>query len=249
MSDIEAPPLEAGGGHPEGKKPKQARHVAFSEVSECSTFAGTYKRKSRNCCRFNCGSCCFVCCAWSCLVVVALVLSILVLAVWFVSFLKSDLPEVRVQKVSFPGLRIASSSKQETQLDAGVEVLLNITNKNEKIGISYAGMTAEFFLEDIKMGQSQVSRFFQEPKKQTTLKLATQVTRTVISREDGQDLQSDMKHNTVVFDMVLNGGLGFKFGKFKLQRLPFIIGCNGISQADVIIGLEPRCKIRIFAFK
>lgn len=249
MSDIEAPPPAAGGGHPAGKKPKQARHVAFSEVSESSTFAGTYPRKSRNCCRFNCGSCCFVCCAWTCLVTVAVVLSILVLGVWFVSVLKSDLPQVRVQKVSFPGLSVANSSKQETLLDTGVQVLLNITNKNEKIGISYARMTAEFFLEDIKMGQSQVSRFFQEPKNQTTLKLATQVTRTIIAREDGQDLQSDMKHNAVVFDVVLNGKLGFKFGKFKLQRLPFIIGCNDISQSDVDIGLEPRCKIRIFAFK
>ncbi|XP_030447656.2 NDR1/HIN1-like protein 2 [Syzygium oleosum] len=249
MADIETPPLRAVSGHPPHAKPKQTRHVAFSEVSECSSIPGNYPRKSRRCCRCNCGSCCFVCCAWSCLGVLAVVLGILVLGVWFVSFIKSDLPEVRVQRLSFPGMRLANSSKQDTLLDTGVEVILNVTNKNEKIGISYKSMTAEVSLEEIRIGQAHVSGFFQEPRNQTMLKLATQVTRTVIPKEDGSDLQSDFKERVMVLDVVLNGTLALNFGRFKLQGLPFVIGCTDIKQAEVDIGLEPRCSIRVFAFK
>ncbi|KAI3434247.1 uncharacterized protein J3R85_006708, partial [Psidium guajava] len=245
MSDIEAPPPPAGSSNLARKKSKQTRHVAFSEVSECSTITGNYPGKSRPCCRCNCRPCCFVCSAWTCLTVLAVILGILVLGVWFVSFIKSDLPEVRVQRISFPGLRVANSSKQETLLDTGVEVLLNFTNINEKIGILYDSMTAEVTLEDIRMGQAKVSGFFQEPRNQNMLKLATQVTHIVIPKEDGQDLQSDLKDGTMVLDVVLNGTLGFDFGSFKLQSLPFVIGCTDIKQAEVDLGLEPRCSIRI----
>lgn len=249
MVDIETPPLPAESGHPRHKKPRQTRHVAFSEVSGSSSVPGNNPGKLRSCCRCDCGSFCFVCCAWSCLGVLAVILSILVLGVWFVSFIKSDLPEVRVQKLSFPGLYVGNSSKQETLLNTGVEVLLNVTNKNEKIGISYNSMTAEVSLEDLRMGQAQVPGFSQEPKNQTMLKLKTEVSHFVLSKEDGQDLQSDLKNNGMVLDVVLNGTLGLNFGTFKLQGLPFIIGCTDIKQSDVDTGLEPGCSIRIFAFK
>lgn len=247
MSDIETPPLSEG-GHPAGKKQNETRRVAFSDVSECSTVPGTYPRKkSRKCCRSG-ESCCFICCAWACLGVVAVILGLLVLGVWFVSFVKSDLPEVRVHSISFPGLRVANSST-ETRLDTGVDLRLNFTNKNSKIGISYEKMTAEISVEEIRIGRAHVSGFLQEPRSQSILKIATQATRSVIPMEDGQDLPSNAKGKAIVLDAVLNGMLGLNFGSFKLHRLPFVIKCTDLKQAEVDIGLEPRCGIRIFAFK
>ncbi|KAK9279600.1 hypothetical protein L1049_013279 [Liquidambar formosana] len=237
----DSPPSSKPSSNPTSKP---VRHVVFSEIPRRPHKPDKERRRGR-----CCSGCFVVCCAWGCMIGFALVLVLLVVAAIFVAFLHSEMPEVHVARVSIPSLDVVTASSQQALLSADVDIVVEVSNKNDRAKLSYGTMTVDVSSEKISLGQTKVVAFSQKPKNSTELKIHTKVTRLAVDKEDGAFLKSNVKDGEMVFDVVLSGTIGVGVGRFTINGLPVTMACHGIQQSQVDIGQEPKCSVKMFSFR
>ncbi|OWM68704.1 uncharacterized protein LOC116210485 [Punica granatum] len=244
--------LEASAPHT-GRQPKSPRQVAFSEIPLPPQYQHHQRddqRKKKDHQDESGRPCCFTCCAGACLCVLAFLLVIVVLGVSFLSFLQSELPDIRVQSFSFSKLGVRHfDSESYSLLNATANVFLNMTNKNDKVGISYHSLLAYVSSNNIQLGQNiQLDGFSQSPRNSTSLKVTATLLGAKVDTDDAQMLESDAKSRKMSVDVGLHGSLGFYAGDIlKLQGLPFQIRCSNVLQSQIDVEQPTRCNIRLFA--
>lgn len=249
MADLEA-------SHPSTcRQTKTPRQVAFSGIPPPPKYdchqAGDDDKKKINDHKDELGRpCCFTCCAGACLCVLAFLLIIVVLGLSFVSFLQSELPDIRLQKFSFSKFGVLNSeSESYSLLNATADLSLNISNKNDKVGITYQSFLAYVSSDNIQLGQNiQLEGFSQSPRNSTLLKVTATLLGAKVDMDDARMLDLDARSRHMNIDVGLRGRLGFYAGDIlKLQGLPFQIRCFNVMQSQIDIGQAPRCNIRLFA--
>lgn len=231
---------------PEMPPKHQARNRDEDNLSEISTKprardwdSGDDVKRERRGCR--------LCCAWTSLVVGFLVLGLMLLGALSLSFVKGALPEFRVKSLNISRLEISKKDKN-TFLTADVQLLINVTNKNDRYDLSYSVLSVEVSSEDINLGTKEVAEFKQNPKKVSVLNVSTEVKKSVVDDAATDDLKSNYKDRQVVIDVVFEGSVTVNMEGRKLSGLPLKVLCTSIQQVDIDNGLQPQCRVKMFHF-
>ncbi|KAI4304596.1 hypothetical protein MLD38_040081 [Melastoma candidum] len=196
-------------------------------------------------------SCCFRCCACTCLSVLAILLIGLLLASTLVFFLQSELPRIRVETCSISSIdmtRTQVNGKTVFLTDLGTNILLNVTNRNERVAVSFGPLKANVSWEDIGVGEVRFAGFFLDSKLVSKLNVSTRVTGATLNEDDAEQLQKQKEEHNTVLTVVMRGTVGFHVGWFHLQRLPLLVRCSEINQAALEVGQDQECGVRIYAF-
>lgn len=101
--------------------------------------------------------------------------------------------------------------------------------------------------EKIKLGQTEVAGFSQDPKNVKVIKLLTSVTKSEVDKEEGALLITNFKKKEMVLDVVSYGTVGFNVGALKLNGLPIMVECMKIKQSMVDLGQGPKCSFKLLA--
>ncbi|XP_042474884.1 uncharacterized protein LOC122056970 [Macadamia integrifolia] len=225
--------------------PKKTRHVSFSSP-EYSLPRHHKEHKNRSCfpLSFPYSSCC-CCFQYTCLTFLGILFLILLFIVLFITFFHSKHPEIKIERLTIPRLKL-SSIAQQSYLFAEVDLYINSFNNNEKIGIIYGDTEVSISSDNIELGQGTIPEFFQNYNNMTVLKVNTEVSNSLVDNQDGARLKADFDQKSLVLDVVLNSNIGLTYGSFKFKGLPVLIKCSSIKLSSIAQGIEPKCDLNIF---
>lgn len=193
----------------------------------------------------KCPGCFRKCCACTCMFLSIVLIIVLLTGLSVNSSIKSRLPQVFVTNLKFSRFNFAQSST-DLLLNANLNTVLQLSNKNDKTVLYYSPMKADVSSENISLGQKRLIGFEQNPGNVTSLKIATRLRKSKVYDVDATLLRNKEKNLEAVVDVFLRGKLSFDWLGFRIH-IPVVIACQDVKQSDVINGLKPKCDVRIFS--
>ncbi|XP_027336623.1 uncharacterized protein LOC113850326 [Abrus precatorius] len=194
----------------------------------------------------RCHPCCFGCCAWTCVVVFVLIIAFLFVGIAYVGFLKSGMPEVNVRMFNITKLQVDNNTQK---MDAIINLVLKVSNKNEKLKLFYSPLSVDVASDDVPLGKTKVHGFSQMPMNDTNLNMTMVLENADVNTYAVDDLKSDIKAYEMVFDVYVNGKIGFQVGSWHMSKVPFLVSCHQIKRMDVDFGRRPPCNVKMFAIR
>lgn len=185
------------------------------------------------------------------MVVFALLLIVLLVGAIFVAIIQAEMPEVRIGRVSFPNYELQDApSVKNSILSADVDILIEVNNKNEKIGLSYSALKVVVSTDKIGMGQTKLGAFTQNPKNSTAMRIHSSISSSTVDKFDGETLLKNLKSRDLEIDVVLTGTMGFiSKGGVKMHGLPVTVLCQRIKLTEIDLGRDPKCSVKMFSFR
>lgn len=193
----------------------------------------------------KCYGCFKRCCACTCMLVSVVLIILLLTGLSVNSSITSRLPQVFVTVLKFSRLDFTNSST-DFLLNANMNTVLQLSNKDDKTVLYYGPMKADVSSENINLGHKKVLGFTQSPGNVTSLKIVTRLRKSKVYDVDATLLRSKEKKLEAVVNVFLSGKLGFDWLGFRI-RIPIVIACEEVKQSDVINDLKPTCDVRIFS--
>ncbi|CAH2060020.1 unnamed protein product [Thlaspi arvense] len=193
----------------------------------------------------DCSGCFRKCCAYTCMFLSIVLIIVLLTGLSVNSSIKSKLPQVVVTSLKFSRLDFVNSTT-DLLLNANLNAVLQMSNKNDKTVLYYSPMRAAVSSENINLGQKKLLGFTQSPGNVTSLNIATRLRKSKVYDVDATLLRNKEKKLEAVVNVLLSGKLGFDWLGFRIH-LPVVIACEDVKQSDVMNALKPKCDVRIFS--
>ncbi|XP_052185305.1 uncharacterized protein LOC127796944 [Diospyros lotus] len=190
---------------------------------------------------------CGWCCAWTSLLIGCVVFALVVATALFASFLQGSMPEFRIKQMNISHFQLVTRGDQ-TLLNSKLDLILNATNNNNKYDFSYGTLSVRVSTTGVDLGRAKIAPFKQPRRHASVLNMTTTVQKADINEEDGEDFKSDYKTRQVVISVWLTGHIGIDYNTMKFSKLPLNVYCNSINQMAIDSGIQPKCRVKMFAF-
>ncbi|KAG8371589.1 hypothetical protein BUALT_Bualt13G0103700 [Buddleja alternifolia] len=227
-----------------------SRRVSFNEATLAKPLpppdddSDTESQNSRSRCACACGALFSSCCACVSIIIGVLIfLGLLVGGVYY-ALLQSSLPEVRLHRLDVYKLNVTNAN-DNTLLTTDIEIRLNTTNGNGKIGLAYGGMTASLSSEGVNLGYIKLPAMRQKPHTSTDLKVRTALNRAMVEEAAATELVDKLNKNLMVIDAMLKGHIDFYLGGRKFNGFGFKVKCHSIDQSEIDNGHAPKCNSKM----
>ncbi|EOA27510.1 hypothetical protein CARUB_v10023650mg [Capsella rubella] len=232
---------------PSGMRESPLKLSGFREEEEADrsrnsgSFVDHIGREDKRICPAGCFK---KCCACTCMFVSIVLIIVVLTGLSVNTSIKSKLPEVLVMNLKFSRLDVAKSST-DLLMNANLNTVLQLSNKNDKTVLYYSPMKADVSSENINLGKKTLLGFKQDPGNITSLKIPTRLRKSKVYDVDATLLTNKEKNLEAEVDVFLRGKLSFDWLGFNVH-IPIVIACEDVKQSDVINGLKPTCDVRIF---
>ncbi|XP_022158431.1 uncharacterized protein LOC111024923 [Momordica charantia] len=195
----------------------------------------------------------FAYCGRICIGAFGILLALLIIAVIFMSFLQSGLPEISIKTLQLSKFEIHDSTNQNHNnavLDARVDISMTVRNKNDKIELSYGDIVVNVASDDVKLGKSVIGGFSHGPGNTTYLNVTTNVVGDGVDRENALEIQEEKKRVEMVAQVRMEAIIGFHAGIFSIEKVPIHVRCDDVQQFLLVNRIkEASCNIRMFPFR
>lgn len=187
-------------------------------------------------------SCCLSLCAWACVGIFTLTIVSLIVGISCLVFLRSSLPAVNVFDLHVDNPQ---------QPDSPLELELAVRNENQKLELIYGDLAVDVTCDDLKYGGKDILGFRQSPQNENLFNVQMKLVNAGGEGENGKlgGFNIDGGDDETVFNVFLSGAIGFKFGRLGVIKVPFSSACYEVKQSDVRLGIRPKCRVRMFAFR
>ena len=150
-----------------------------------------------------------------------------------------------VRKLNVAKLQVDDSH----EMYADISLIVKISNKNEKLKLSYGPLTIDVSSDEVSLGKAKVGGFSQKAQNDTSLNVNMRQDKVKVDPDAVNEIRSDLKVHEMVFDVYLSGTIGLALGSMHINSLPFLSTCYAVKQQDVDFGKGPICEVKLFSFR
>ncbi|KAI3514781.1 hypothetical protein L1887_13476 [Cichorium endivia] len=191
-------------------------------------------------------------CAWVSFLIWTVVISLLIFGIAFFAFVRSSLPEVKVHRLDVYKLDVIeqknNNNNKDTHLAIDVQLLVNVTNDNNKMTLVYGGLRVETMIEGFSLPNVHVDGFRQQSHTSHDLKIHPQEMRSRVNDGDATVLKSSYKQHEMVLDLKMRGKIEFWYHGRMLSKLGLKVLCNGIEQSQIDQAFAHECYVKLSFF-
>ncbi|KAL8516456.1 hypothetical protein ACS0TY_014930 [Phlomoides rotata] len=219
-----------------------SRRVSFNEASlrrRHEPDTESQSDKSR-----HCGAICSTCCFWVSLILGLSLFVLIILSSMYYAFLKSNLPDVRLQRLDVFKIDV-DSTRSDTLLTADFVVSLNATNGNGKAQLVYHSMKATMSSAGIEFGHFKMEDVTEAPLSSTILTVPASIKNLTVEDAAANELYESGKIRMLVIDVHVRGKIDVYVGGKKMSGFPFKIECWSIDQTEIDVGHAPKCSAQL----
>lgn len=144
-------------------------------------------------------------------------------------------------------LNITKLEVNESKMNAVINMTLRVSNNNDKLILLYSTISVFVTSQRVTLGETRIGGFSQRPKNDTDFEMKMVLNNVDVNKFAVDDLKSDISVKEVVYDVYVQGKIGFKVGSLKMDNVPFLSSCRQINQRDVDLGRRPGCDAKMFA--
>ncbi|KAK2644645.1 hypothetical protein Ddye_019840 [Dipteronia dyeriana] len=228
----------------QNKRSCSNKRVAFCNISPKQTMPEAMSDHEGR----GCHSRCYVCCAWTCLAVFVVLMITVILGLVSMSFLRSTVPVITVNALSFPRLEISSSSGQKL-LTADVNMAFEVTNKKDKVVLNIRPLTVDVSSEKVNIGRAKTRGFFLKTGKSSTMNAYSSVVKKKVDLSNTEQLEANIQDKQVVVDIELHGDMKISYGGLTINGLPMTVKCKGIWPSVFQSRDAPKCDVKLFSLE
>ncbi|KAK3188550.1 hypothetical protein Dsin_028111 [Dipteronia sinensis] len=238
------PPAIRGSCSKQNRRSCSNKRVAFCNISPKKTMPEAMSDHEGRGCRSEC----YVCCACTCLAVFIVLVIAVILGLVSISFLRSTVPRITVNALSFPRLEISSSAGQKL-FTADVNMSFEVTNKKDKVVLYIRPLTVDISSEKVNIGRAKTQGFSLITGKSSTMNAYSSVVKKKVDLSNTEQLEANIRDKQVVVDIELHGDMKINYGWLTINGLPMTIKCKGIWPAVFQSGDAPKCDVKLFSLE
>ncbi|KAI9198304.1 hypothetical protein LWI28_013548 [Acer negundo] len=236
------PPAIRGSCSKQNQRSLSNKRVAFCNIPTNQTMSEAMSDHEGRGCRSQC----YICCAWTCLAVFVILVIAIIFGLVSMSLLRSTVPRITVNALSFPRLEISSSSGQNL-LTADVNITFEVTNKNDKVVLNIHPLTVDVSSEKVNIGRAKTRGFSLKTGKSSTMNAYYSVVKRKIDLSNTEQLEENIRDKHMVVDIELHGDMKINYGGLTINSLPMTVKCKGIWAAVFQSVDAPKCDVKLFS--